>query len=253
MQTHETSPPATAAALPAERLGTLLGVWAHPDDEAYLSAGLMATARAAGHRVVVATATRGEHGTADPGAWPPARLAGLRERELAESLAAVGVEEHHWLGHVDGTLDRVDPRAGAGQVAELLDRVRPDIVVTFGPDGMTGHPDHRAVSAWVTDAWHRTGRVARLWYATLTPEFHARWGAVNDTAGLWPDPAAAPRTPGGELAHVVRCEGPMLTRKYEALRSHRSQTGNLIELVGEDVYRDWWAIEYFTTPGASRR
>lgn len=53
-------------------LGTILGVWAHPDDEVYLSAGVMAAAAAAGNRVVVVTATRGEHGTDDPARWPPA-------------------------------------------------------------------------------------------------------------------------------------------------------------------------------------
>src|SRR4051794_33047690 len=66
---------------------TLLGVWAHPDDEAYLSAGLMAEFRRRGDRVVVVTATLGEHGTADPETWPPARLAAQRHRELRNSLA----------------------------------------------------------------------------------------------------------------------------------------------------------------------
>ena len=59
------------SALSAPSTGTLLGVWAHPDDEAYLSSALMAAARDAGHRVVVVTATRGEQGTDDPGTWPP--------------------------------------------------------------------------------------------------------------------------------------------------------------------------------------
>ena len=56
-------------------LGTILGVWAHPDDEAYLSGGLMAMARDAGARVVCVTATRGELGTPDPRTWPPDQLA----------------------------------------------------------------------------------------------------------------------------------------------------------------------------------
>ena len=72
-------------------LGTVLGVWAHPDDEAYLSAGLMALARDNGQRVVCVTATRGELGTPDPAAWPPDRLAAERTRELACSLAILGV------------------------------------------------------------------------------------------------------------------------------------------------------------------
>ena len=67
---------------------TLLGVWAHPDDEAYLSAGLMAEYRRRGDRVSVITATLGERGTSDPEAWPPHKLAGLREHELRASLAS---------------------------------------------------------------------------------------------------------------------------------------------------------------------
>jgi len=57
---------------------TLLGVWAHPDDEAYLSSALMAAVRRTGARVVVVTATHGEHGTDDPARWPPDRLAAER-------------------------------------------------------------------------------------------------------------------------------------------------------------------------------
>jgi len=83
-------------------LGTILGVWAHPDDEAYLSGGLMALARDNGQRVVCVTATRGERGTPDPVAWPPERLAEERTRELARCLSILGVEEHHWLGYRDG-------------------------------------------------------------------------------------------------------------------------------------------------------
>ena len=70
-------------------LGTVLGVWAHPDDELYLSGGVLAAAAAAGQRVVVVTATRGEHGTDDPARWPPARLAAERSREITASLAAL--------------------------------------------------------------------------------------------------------------------------------------------------------------------
>jgi len=69
---------------------SLLGVWAHPDDEAYLSSALMAAVRREGGRVVVVTATHGENGTDDPARWPPQRLAEQRERELRASLDVVG-------------------------------------------------------------------------------------------------------------------------------------------------------------------
>ena len=129
-------------------LGTILGIWAHPDDEAYLSGGLMALARANGQRVVCVTATRGELGTADPVAWPPDRLAAERTRELAECLAILGVHEHHWLDYRDGGCAAADAPTAISRLAELVAQIRPDTVLTFGPDGLTGHPDHQAVSAW---------------------------------------------------------------------------------------------------------
>src|ERR1700750_3463149 len=108
--------------------GTLLGVWAHPDDEGYLSAGLMVAARRAGRRVVVVTATRGELGTPDPERWPPARLAPLRGRELAESLRVVGVDEHVWLGYDDGSLATADARLAVAALRRVIEDVDPPTV-----------------------------------------------------------------------------------------------------------------------------
>jgi LmbE family N-acetylglucosaminyl deacetylase len=226
---------------------TLLGVWAHPDDEAYLSAGLMAHARRRGDRVVVVTATAGEHGTDDVDRWPPRRLAAVRRRELRAALAAVGVTEHHVLGYPDGGCHDHDGRA---RVAEIIARIRPDTIVTFGPDGMTGHPDHRAVSAWTTGAWHATGRRATLWYATLTRSFHDRWSALNDSIGLWSSTEAPPCTEVHELAHLLELGDATLDRKLAALRAHASQTGALIDLVGEATFRAWWSNEAFVDAAA---
>ena len=226
-------------------VGTLLGAWAHPDDEAYLSSALMATARRAGSRVVVVTATRGEHGTDDHALWPPERLGPHREGELRTSLELVGVTEHHWLDHADGELSGVPITAGAKDLLPLIDELRPDTIVTFGPDGMTGHEDHRAISAWVTEAWRLTGRRADLWYATLTPEFHDEWGALNEEVGLWFDGSRPPSTPRPDLAFHIDCEEDLLTLKHRALQAHGSQTGPLEALVGSDRYRQWWASESF--------
>ena len=238
------------SAPPLLRPGTLLGVWAHPDDEAYLSAGLMAQTRQAGHRVVVATATRGELGTEDPERWPPGRLGPLREVELRDSLAAVDVHEHHWLGHRDGELPRVPTDEAVAQVEALHDAVRPAVVPTFGPDGMTGHDDHRTVSGWVTRAWQRTGRRSALWYATLTPEFHATWGELNQRLGVWYDGAVPPETPRDRLAAEVVCAGELLDRKHRALRAHASQTRPLEELLGTEDFRSWFAVEAFVAAGS---
>ncbi len=150
-------------------LGTILSVWAHPDDETYLAAGVMAAASDRGQRVVCVSATAGEHGTTDPEAWPPARLGAVRRWEAAAAMAVLGVAEHRILGLPDGALAEHDD-ARAGTIGRLLDEVRPDTILTFGPDGMTFHPDHIAVHRWVTEAWERRGRRCRLLYATPTVE-----------------------------------------------------------------------------------
>jgi LmbE family N-acetylglucosaminyl deacetylase len=230
-------------------VGTLLGIWAHPDDEAYLSSGLMALVRRTGGRVAVVTATRGEHGTSDPVTWPPERLALHRERELEKSLRIVGVHEHHWLFHRDGELGGIPVADGAAELVPIIEDVRPDTIVTFGPDGMTGHGDHRAISAWATEAWRITGYRGELWYATLTPEFHERWGGLNDEVGLWFEGSSPPRTPSAALAADVQLSGDLLSRKHRALRAHASQTSELEALVGPDRYRDWWSSEAFVLAG----
>jgi LmbE family N-acetylglucosaminyl deacetylase len=239
-------------------VGTLLGVWAHPDDEAYLSAGLMALARRAGQRVVVITATAGEGGTDDPDRWPPARLARRRRREMAASLAAVGVHEHHWLGYADGGCQDVPDTVAIDAIGRIAEVVRPDTIVTFGPDGMTGHPDHQAVSAWTTAVWAQRCSSARLWYATQLTSFHDEWGELNDRVGVFGD-QVPPSTPAEDAAGIVRCEGWLHERKLAALLAHASQVRPLIELVGEDTYRRWWSTEAFAdasrtvrgTPGRS--
>ena len=227
---------------------TLLGVWAHPDDEAYLTAGLMAEFRGRGDRVVVITATLGERGTSDPVAWPPERLAVLREHELRTSLAAVGVDELHLLGYMDGECTWND---GTDRIAELMAEIAPDLIVTFGPDGMTGHPDHHAVSAWTTDAWRVARPQADLWYATLGTDYYAQWGALSDHVGLWAEQPSPPCTADHELAARVTLDNESLDRKLAALQAHASQTTGLIEAVGLGTYREWWRTEYFVAADAA--
>lgn len=83
-------------------LGSILGVWAHPDDEAYLSAGLMAHAVDAGRRVVCVTATRGEAGFPTEDTRSVDQRKTVREAELVACLTVLGVTEHRYLGFADG-------------------------------------------------------------------------------------------------------------------------------------------------------
>ena len=102
----------------------------------------------------------------------------------------------------------------------LIRDVRPDVIVTFGPDGMTGHLDHRAVSRWTTDAWMATGSDAELWYTTVTPDFHQRWGHVNAMVEFWYPGCEPPNTPHDELSHSITLTKGQLDAKVAALRAH---------------------------------
>ena len=227
------------------RLGTVLGIWAHPDDEAFLSAGLMAAARDAGQRVVCVTATLGEHGTDDPGSWPPTRMARVRERELHASLAALGVTEHHLLGLTDGTCAAAPHDLIVAHLARIIRAVEPDTIVTFGPDGMTGHEDHQTVSAWATDAHAVAAPGTRLLYATTTEEFVRDWEPDRDTFNVFLADGLPLRTSAAELAVQLRLDADAVDRKIVALKAQASQTAGLFAALGEERVRRWWSTETF--------
>ena len=219
-----------------ERLGTLLLVWAHPDDDVYTSAGIMAAAARAGDRVVDVTATRGEGGSMDEERWPPESMAEVRTAELLRSLEILGVEEHRFLeGPVDVDMQAHLDETGAEQVKAIVADVDPDTVITFGPDGMTGHQGHKDVSRWTTDAFEAVAKPgARLLYATQTPEWTTEWVPKLEPFDIFL-PGSPPETPVEELAiHFVLPED-LRTIKFEAIAAHESQVEGLMEVFGRDL------------------
>lgn len=221
---------------------TLLGVWAHPDDESYLSAALMNRVVNAGGRVVLATATRGERG----GNVDPHALAVTRERELRSAMATVGVDDIRFLGYSDGECASADTGEATSTIADLIDEVRPDVIVTFGPDGITHHPDHTAVSLWTTAAARLAGH-DELLYATMTDEFALRFDDLHERIGLWADGAPL-AIPASEVSlHVVPTRRERKI-KARALRAHASQLSGLIEMIGDEVFDSWWVDEFFRRP-----
>ncbi|MET4059101.1 LmbE family N-acetylglucosaminyl deacetylase [Arthrobacter sp. UYP6] len=130
-------------------------VVAHPDDDAYGLAGTVALhEHDPGFRFILVHATDGGGGQTDP-SYPPLHepLGQIRRRELDAAWTAHGrpPDRHEWLGYEDGTLNRVPLAELAERIGGILAQERPDVVATFGPDGITGHPDHVAVGA-ATDA-----------------------------------------------------------------------------------------------------
>jgi LmbE family N-acetylglucosaminyl deacetylase len=136
----------------------LMAVLAHPDDESLGMGGTLAKYAAEGAEVFLLTATRGDRGRyrghppGDPQHPGSQALATIREAELRAAASALGVCDISLLDYRDQHLDLANPREAITAIVEHLRRVQPDVVLTFGPDGAYGHPDHIAISQFTTAA-----------------------------------------------------------------------------------------------------
>ncbi|WP_150309267.1 PIG-L deacetylase family protein [Planctomonas psychrotolerans] len=132
---------------------------AHPDDESYALYGSVALhAAEPDFRLAVLHATDGDAGEVAPGVQaPPDGLGAFRRDEDERAWIAVGrtPDRHDWLGYPDGRLDAVPYDELVDRVAAFLEAERPDVVFTFGPDGVSGHPDHIRIGRATDEAFHR--------------------------------------------------------------------------------------------------
>ncbi len=137
----------------------LLAVLAHPDDESRIIGGTLAKYSAEGVHVVVWLATRGEASTllGDPPVCTPAELPAVRAQELAAAANALGVTDVRVCDYPDGGLGQVDPHLLIGEIVHTIREVRPHVVITFGPEGRTLHPDHIAIHHVTTHAFRLAG------------------------------------------------------------------------------------------------
>ena len=232
--------------------GTVLSVWAHPDDEAFLAAGTLADAARRGCRVVSVYATRGEQGWLGAPDRKPLDFGQLRTSELADALAVLGVDERRCLDLPDGELAEVPFAVAVARLLAILDEFEPAVVVTFGQDGFTGHPDHMAVSTWVTAAVrYRSSGGTALWHTAVTADWVRRFApALSQFDAFWPGYPHATRA--ADLMRGQPLDEALLNRKIAALRAHRSQTARLFAAFGEPFMRAMAATEWFVDPDRVR-
>src|SRR3954452_19806580 len=165
----------------------LMCVLAHPDDESLGTGGTLAAYAAERVTTFLVTATRGDRFRIGTGVEPPTPdvLGRTREAELLAAAREFGVHDVRVLGYPDGALDQVDHAAAIETIAGHLRRARPQVVITFGPDGAYGHPDHIAISQLTTaaiacaaDASFAGGRVPGEPHRVAKLYFIA-WGAAK--------------------------------------------------------------------------
>jgi LmbE family N-acetylglucosaminyl deacetylase len=227
----------------------LVGVWAHPDDEAYLSAGLMARIVQTGGAVTIVTLTDGEGGFPADDQRPVRVRVQQRRLEMRAAMAEIGVTDIRFLGVADGGVAAASAQDIVASIASVMNEVRPDLVVTFGPDGITGHEDHIANWRLATSAWLSCGHGA-LWYAAKTQSWLDEWRDLHDRFGVWMTDEQKGIS-NSDVQSVVDLDPRELARKRRVLAAHASQTAGLAAAFGEDRYRKWIRQEVFRPANAA--
>jgi N-acetyl-1-D-myo-inositol-2-amino-2-deoxy-alpha-D-glucopyranoside deacetylase len=233
----------------------VLGIFAHPDDESLACGGTLARLADAGARVIVVCASRGEAGSiSDPALVPDGDLGRVRVRELREAAAVLGVAEAIVLDHPDGELRWEDVPELHAEILMMIERYRPDAVITFAEDGLYWHLDHIGVHERTYTAVLSLGAQAPpLYYVTMqhgvmrevVDAAHAKGGAPPDSSfwGIEPDAFGDGATPPSFVIDVR----DWVPRKLAALRCHRTQMGpnNPIAWINEEEARQWLGAEQF--------
>ncbi|HEY0451172.1 N-acetyl-1-D-myo-inositol-2-amino-2-deoxy-alpha-D-glucopyranoside deacetylase [Actinophytocola sp.] len=226
----------------------LLLVHAHPDDESLWTGGTIARYAAAGVQVTLVTCTLGEEGEIIPeslrelAADCADQLGGYRIGELRSACAALGVSDHRWLGGpgrwrdsgMAGVAANAHPRAFAGgdldeqaaALAAVLDDVRPQVVVSYGPDGGYGHPDHIRAHDITMAACAKADDVARVFHAVTSQQATENGiealAQAPDLPYRLPAPGELPVTDDSRITTTVSI-ADVVSVKLRALRAHSTQ------------------------------
>jgi LmbE family N-acetylglucosaminyl deacetylase len=236
----------------------LMCVLAHPDDESLGNGGILARYAAQGIETYLVTATRGERGWfGSPEVYPGLEALGkIREAELLAAARVLGIRSVDFLDYIDGDLDQAQPAEVIAKIVGHLRRVKPDVVVTFGPDGAYGHPDHIAICQFTTAAiveaansdalYHRdlpAHRVSKLYYLVtskkLLQAYQSVFGelvmpvdGVERRGVVWPEWAITTRIATSEYRQTL----------WEAILCHESQlvVYSQLEDVSQDYQKELW-------------
>jgi LmbE family N-acetylglucosaminyl deacetylase len=235
----------------------LLAVFAHPDDESFGVGGTLAKYASEGVEVFLLTATHGDSGkyrgltAGEPGHPGAAALAAIRRRELEAAASVLGLTGVTLLDYRDRYLDTVEPSEIIGCIAEHIGTIHPDVVLTFGPDGIYGHPDHIAISQFTTGAIVAAADagVSKLYYA-VWPQ--SMWAAHEAAFKKWfstVDGVARYATPWPDWAITTMIDArPHWPAVLRAVACHESQFAayaHLAELPPEDHEALWGWQGYY--------
>ena len=216
----------------------ILLVFAHPDDETFGVAGTVLRYTREGVPVELVCATRGEKGSRlDVPADMDTGTA--REAELRAAATITGIRRIYLLGYIDGELDTVDADEIMSKVREIMRHVQPEVVITFGPDGITGHGDHVAIGNAATRAFDKlAGQESgprKLYYVT-----------IPESAVPHPGELGVATRPDDEVTTTIDISD-YLDMKIQAVAAHRSQRDvrEFIEMLQKNRESPFACKEFF--------
>jgi LmbE family N-acetylglucosaminyl deacetylase len=227
---------------------TLMAVHAHPDDEASSTGGVLAKYADEGIRTVVVTCTNGEFGDSLDGIKPGANghdeaaVAQIRLAELRQSVKILGVTELELLGYHDSGMpdwdykDRDDAFCNvplevvAGRIDGLIERYRPQVVITYDDNGGYQHPDHMHAARAAAAAVKGSAIPAKFYLTAMRrSDWRKVWDALRELGADVPDFSSAPpevlrqmEESEARITTTVDIQ-PVLGRKRDALMAHASQ------------------------------
>ena len=222
---------------------TLMAFFAHPDDEAFGTGGTLTKYASEGCDVYLVTATRGEAGEiAVPDLTTPANLPQVREEELRCACEIYGIHPPRFLDYPDGLLPIIHQGQAVAKLVRAIRELKPQVLITFGPDGIYGHYDHIAVHRWATIAFELAAdpacfpdqledscelhQVSKLYYRVLSDERINALSESEERPAVMMDgvPFHIVGRPHDEITTVIDVTD-YVEAKLRGLQCHVSQIG----------------------------
>lgn len=198
---------------------TIVGVFAHPDDEAFFTGGTIATL-AADHDIYTICITNGDAG--QNSSSKTGNIADIRHEELLEAGKILGIRKTFFLNYKDGTLSNSLYHEIAEKIRKIIDDLKPEMLLTFEPRGITGHIDHIAASMITSYVFEKASYIKELWYYCNTERARE---SVKDYFIYWP-----PGYKKSEISKTINTESVWET-KVAAMQKHESQQHDIDKIL----------------------
>ncbi len=241
----------------------LMGILAHPDDESLALGGTFAHYSGQGIETSLVIATRGEKGWfGKPSAYPgELELGRIRTREVYHASRALGIARLAFLDYMDGELDHADEAQVVTRLVRLLRQERPHVVVTFGPEGLYGHPDHIAISQFATSAIVRAAAadyapasdlqphcVSKLYYRAATRSWLDNYMPIFGELVMQIDGRERRALPWMDWTITTRLDtGAYWRQVWQAVCCHHTQipAPHLLRHLSETDHRQLWGSQEY--------